>query len=207
MKFFFQTYQKLQNPEAMPENALRRMVRGVSCREYEGCLEPLAKGFGMKRSSVSRGFVKASAKQMKTLTERRFEGQEFRGGVHRRGALWGRDAGGGPGGESRERRWGEGHFGAAPRGHGECPGLHRPVDGLEGSGLNFENPMLFVLDGSKALAAAVKRLCGSQVQIQRCQQHKIRNVLGYVAKKHHDEIRSRMAEAYACKDWRKARSA
>jgi putative transposase len=28
-----ETYQKLQNPESMPENALRRMVRGVSCRE------------------------------------------------------------------------------------------------------------------------------------------------------------------------------
>jgi len=196
-----QTYQKLQNPQAMSESALRHMVRGVSCREYEGCLEPLAEGFGMKRSSVSRGFVKASAKQMKTLTERRFEGQEFVRcssmgcpmGVRCWWWLWG---------ESREKRRGEGHFGAAPGGHGECPGLHRPFDGLEGSGVELRNPMLFVLDGSKALAAAVKRLCGSQVRIQRCQQHKIRNVLGYVAKKHHDDIRSRMAEAYACKDWR-----
>ncbi len=45
-----ETYQKLQNPEAIPESALRHMVRGVSCREYEGCLEPLAKGFETKGS-------------------------------------------------------------------------------------------------------------------------------------------------------------
>ena len=56
---------------------------------------------------------------------------------------------------------------------------------------------------AKALTAAVKRLCGSKVQIQRCQQHKIRNVLSYLAEKYHDDIRGRMADAYACKDWHK----
>ncbi len=197
-----ETYQWLQSPEAMPENALRRMVRGVSCRDYEGCLEPMTQGFGTKRSSVSRGFVKASAKGMQSLAERRFEGQEFvavfidgmpYGGemlVVALGVLAGAEAG---------KKLILGLRQGATENTQVCTDL---LTDLRDRGLSFEDPMLFVLDGSKALAAAVKRLCGPQVQIQRCQQHKTRNVLGYLAEKYHDDIRGRMAEAYACKDWR-----
>ena len=202
-----ETYQKLQNPESMPENALRRMVRGVSCREYEGCLEPLAKGFGIKRSSVSRGFVKASANQMKTLGERRFEGQEFVA-VFIDGVPYGGEmlvvALGVKGGKDAGEKVILGLRQGATENAQVCTDL---LTNLRDRGLSFENPMLFVLDGSKALAAAVKRLCGPQAPIQRCQQHKIRNVLGYLADKHHDDVRGRMASAYACKDWREGEKA
>ena len=195
-----QTYQKLQDPQAMSQSVLRRMIRGVSCREYEGCLEPLAEGFGMKRSSVSRGFVKASAKQMKTLGERRFEGQEFVA-VFIDGVPYGGEmlvvALGVKAGKGAGEKVILGLRQGATENAQVCTDL---LTDLRDRGLSFENPMLFVLDGSKALASAVKRLCGPRVQIQRCQQHKIRNVLGYVAEKHHDDIRSKMAEAYACKD-------
>lgn len=196
-------YQRLQSPEAMPENAMRRMVRGVSCREYEGCLEPMVKGFGIKRSSVSRGFVKASAQRMKNLAERRFDGQEFvavfidgvpYGGemlVVALGVLAGANAG---------KKVILGLRQGATENAEVCTDL---LTDLRDRGLDFEDPMLFVLDGAKALTAAVKRLCGSKVQIQRCQQHKIRNVLSYLAEKYHDDIRGRMADAYACKDWHK----
>lgn len=202
-----ETYQKLQNPESMPENALRRMVRGVSCREYEGCLEPLAKGFGIKRSSVSRGFVKASANQMKTLGERRFEGQEFVA-VFIDGVPYGGEmlvvALGVKGGKDAGEKVILGLRQGATENAQVCTDL---LTDLRDRGLSFENPLLFVLDGSKALAAAVKRLCGPQAPIQRCQQHKIRNVLGYLADKHHDDVRGRMASAYACKDWREGEKA
>ncbi len=196
-----ETYRRMQNPDAMPENALRRMVRGVSCREYEGCLEPLAKGFGTKRASVSRGFVQESARQMKGLAERRFDGQGFVAvfidGVPYGGEMLvvalGVKAGAGAG-----EKVVLGLRQGATENAQVCTDL---LTDLRDRGLSFEDPMLFVLDGSKALTAAVKRLCGSKVQIQRCQQHKIRNVLSYLAEKYHDDIRGRMADAYACKNW------
>jgi putative transposase len=201
-----ETYRRLQSPEAMPENALRRMVRGVSCREYEGCLEPMARGFGTKRSSVSRGFVKASARRMKDLAERRFEGQEFVA-VFIDGVPYGGEmlvvALGVLGGAQAGQKVILGLRQGATENAQVCTDL---LTDLRERGLSFEDPMLFVLDGSKALAAAVKRLCGSQVQIQRCQQHKTRNVLGYLAEKYHDDIRGRMAEAYAEKDWEKGKA-
>jgi len=72
-----ETYGRLQSPEAMPQSVLKRMVRGVSCRDYEGVVDMAREGFGVKKSSVSRSFVKASAQEIPQLAERRFEGVRF----------------------------------------------------------------------------------------------------------------------------------
>ena len=72
-----ETYVRLQAPEAMPEAVLRRMVRGVSTRDYENVIDLTRDCFGVKKSSVSRGFVRASAAQVKALAERRFDGTYF----------------------------------------------------------------------------------------------------------------------------------
>src|SRR5262245_23229659 len=72
-----QTYKRLQSGDAMPQAVLRRMVRGVSTRDYEDVIDAARDGFGVARSSVSRGFVRASAADVKALAERRFDGERF----------------------------------------------------------------------------------------------------------------------------------
>lgn len=200
-----ETYQRLQSPDAMPQSVMRHMMRGVSCRDYEGCLEPVAKSFGMKRASVSRGFVKESAKEMQKLVERRFDDQEFVA-VFIDGVPYGGEmmvvALGVKAGKGAGEKVILGLRQGATENAEVCTDL---LTDLRDRGLSFDDPMLFVLDGSKALAAAVKRLCGSQVQIQRCQVHKTRNVLSYLSEKYHDDIRGRMSAAYACKDWTEGR--
>jgi hypothetical protein len=59
-----ETYAKLQSPEAMPRAALRRMVRGVSTREYEQVV---------RQPRV----VRASASAFEALAEWRFDGDRF----------------------------------------------------------------------------------------------------------------------------------
>jgi transposase-like protein len=139
---------------------------------------------------------------MQKLAERRFEGQEF-AVVFIDGVPYGGEmlvvALGVKAGKNAGEKVILGLRQGATENAQVCTDL---LTDLRDRGMNFEKPMLFVLDGSKALAAAVKRICGPKVQIQRCQQHKIRNVLSYLAKKHHKDIRGRMADAYACKDWR-----
>ena len=66
-----EVYGLARRQEAMPAAVLARMVRGVSCRDYEGVIESAAEGFGVKRSSVSRAFSTASAKKITELRERR----------------------------------------------------------------------------------------------------------------------------------------
>jgi transposase-like protein len=49
------------------------------------------------------------------------------------------------------------------------------VSDLAARGLDFSVPRLYVLDGGKALAAAMRRHAGEATVIQRCQEHKRRN--------------------------------
>jgi hypothetical protein len=72
-----ETYARLQSPDAMPRAVLRRMIRGVSTRDYAGVVELARNGFGVARSSVSREIVRASAADVRALAERRFQGQRF----------------------------------------------------------------------------------------------------------------------------------
>ena len=60
-------YAQFQRPEALPQAFLRRMVRGVSTRNYESVIDLASEGFGVKKSSVSRGFVQASTQKLESL--------------------------------------------------------------------------------------------------------------------------------------------
>jgi putative transposase len=70
-------YALLQSAGVMPESALAKMVNGVSCRRYERVVDLARESFGVKKSSVSRGFVRASAEQLQQLALRRFHEERF----------------------------------------------------------------------------------------------------------------------------------
>ena len=63
-------------------------------------------------------------------------------------------------------------------------------------GLPDDQRYLFALDGSKALHKAVTSVFGDNAVIQRCQVHKRRNVLSYLPKRYHFQMRSRMRMAW-----------
>ena len=61
----------------MPAAALAKMVRGVSCRDYEAVVDTARAGFGVNKSSVSRNFVEATREQVAAFAERRFDETTF----------------------------------------------------------------------------------------------------------------------------------
>lgn len=63
-----------------------------------------------------------------------------------------------------------------------------------------------MLDGAKALHAAVTRVWGKNAVIQRCQVHKKRNVKAHVPEKHWPELERRLGEAYRETDYVTARA-
>ena len=71
---------------------------------------------------------------------------------------------------------------------------------LVSRGLSCEAGVLFVLDGSKALAAGVGRVFGDRALIQRCQLHKRRNVSGYLPKGYGPSVDRQLAKAFADTD-------
>jgi putative transposase len=48
-------------------------------------------------------------------------------------------------------------------------------------GLDISKGILVVIDGAKALRSAVKAVFGDNVLVQRCQVHKVRNVLDHLS--------------------------
>jgi len=67
--------------------------------------------------------------------------------------------------------------------------------------------LLAVLDGSKALAKAVRSTFGNRFAIQRCQVHKLRNVLEHLPDTHQAEYRRKISAAYAMTSHADARRA
>jgi len=195
------TYAFLQSPEAMPEAVLRRMVRGVSCRDYEGVVDLARDGFGVNKSSVSRSFVKASAKEVRELSERRFDEERFLvifiDGVEYAGETMICAMGITEDGSKRILGLRQG----ATENADVCTAL---LTDLRDRGLKTDVPTLFVLDGSKALRAAVKRVWGRHAVIQRCQAHKKRNVQGHLPKKHWQELSRQLNLAYQGSDYQEA---
>jgi len=195
-----ETYRILQSSDAMPESALAKLVNGVSCRRYEQVVDLAREGFGVKKSSVSRGFVCASSKQVKEFAERRLDEQFvviYIDAQPYAGEMMVAALGITASGEKKLLGLRQG----ATENAAVCTSL---LEDLRERGVKTDVPTLFVLDGSKALRAAVDRVWGKWAVVQRCQVHKIRNVKAHLPEKHHDELVKRLRSAYGEADFEEA---
>ncbi|HUT90039.1 MAG TPA: transposase, partial [Thermoguttaceae bacterium] len=196
-----ENYGRLQSPEAMPEAVLKRLVRGVSCRDYEGVVDLAREGFGVQKSSVSRSFVKASAKEVRQLAERRFDGVRFPviyiDGTPYAGEAMIAALGITEDGQKRLLGVRQG----ATENAAVCTAL---LEDLCARGLDTSSPTLLVLDGGKALHAAAKRVWGRNALVQRCQVHKKRNVQQHLPQKHWPELSRQLNAAYHETDYDQA---
>jgi len=196
------TYSALKNPKGMRGSVLKNMILGISSRNYEEAVEGVMKGYGIKKSSVSRHFVQATAEQMRGFLERDISGLElvalFIDGIEFKGQLLvvalGLDKSG--------RKHILGLWQGATENATVCASL---LDDMVRRGLDTGKDYLFVLDGSKALRSAVAKIFGADVAVQRCQQHKRRNVREHLSKEHQAAIDARIAAAYNMTGYDEAR--
>jgi putative transposase len=72
---------------------------------------------------------------------------------------------------------------------------------LMNRGLDFTEPRIYVLDGGKALHAAVKKYAGESAPTQRCQVHKRRNVLDHLTDEDRPIVAKKLNAAYALEDY------
>jgi len=167
-------YEALQQDRGLSERMLGALLRGVSTREYADVLPEMAETVGVSRSSISRQAIEASAEQLKQLQERRWDqieilviyidGQRF-GAHHILSAV----------GVSVD---GKKHIlGIEPGATENAAAVKRLLTHLRDQGLPTDRKYLFVIDGAKALRAGIEEVFGAQQPVQRCRNHKIRNVL------------------------------
>jgi transposase-like protein len=78
------------------------------------------------------------------------------------------------------------------------------IDDLIERGLDPAVPRLFIIDGSKALAKAIRHSFGSHTPIQRCQIHKARNIMERLSPALHASVRRALRQAWELNDAAKA---
>ncbi len=198
------TYELLKAPRAADAGLFRKVLHGLSCRRYEACAEAVPEAFGLSASSVSRRFIRASAKTLKTFSERRLEqddvvvlildGKTFAAdmivialGITRQG----------------EKKI-LGFIQTATENEAVCAEFLR---GLVTRGLRTDHGLLCVIDGAKGLRKAIQTVFGRQAVVQRCQWHKRENVVAYLPKGQQDAWRRRLQQAYECPTYAEARAA
>jgi putative transposase len=196
------TYQHFADRDPLARVVLERMLAGVSTRRYERTQEPVGEDVetearSTSKSSVSRTFVERTRQALGELMSRQLgdlrlavmmlDGLELKGrmmivalGITTEGVkiplgLW--------------------------EGSTENATVATALlSDLVERGLDPEQGMLFVIDGSKALRKAVRSVFG-EVPVQRCLWHKQRNVLAHIAERDRPPVKARMRRAWRETDY------
>lgn len=191
-------YEAMQDDTALSERMLSILMKGVSTRNYEGVIGEMADSVGVSKSSVSRNFIEAGKVELARLLERRFDdkdilivyidGQEFSG--HLVIAAVGVDAKG--------FKHVLGLYSGATENTTVVKCL---LEDLVERGVKPDRKRLFVIDGSKALRKAINLVYGSCNPVQRCRNHKVKNVMDHLPEELKDQVKSVMKASYRL-DWR-----
>jgi putative transposase len=200
------TYEHFASRDALSRAVAERMLAGVSTRRYVRTSEPVgeqveAKARSTSKSSISRTFVQRTAETLKALMSRpladvrlavlMLDGIELKGrtnivalGITTDGVK-------------------------VPLGLWEGSTENKTVatallSDLVARGLDVEQGVLVVIDGSKALRAAVNAVLGPRTPVHRCVRHKERNVLEHLPERDRPRIKRRLRAAWAKDDHRQA---
>ncbi len=167
-------YAAMQNPTPMGARMLDILLHGVSTRNYKQVIPQMAETAGVSRSAVSRAAIEASEAEVEALLARRFDELKLLV-IYIDGLIFGDYTMIGAVGVDSE---GHKHVLGIREGATEnSTVVTELLEDIVSRGVDPKRKMLFVIDGSKALRAAINAVFGSHQPVQRCRAHKLRNVL------------------------------
>lgn len=182
--------------------AVERMLAGLSTRRYAAGLEPVGsdvteRSSGTSRSAVSRRFVERTRRALDELMSRRLEELDIvvllLDGIHVADHLC----------VVALAIDGDGHehpVGLVQGATENSAVVTRLLEDLVARGLDASRGLLLVIDGSKALRTAAMKVFGQRVLVQRCQEHKIRNVTEHLPTDQQGFTGRKLRAAYGLSD-------
>jgi len=197
-----QSYAAFSSTDLLAEGVVARMLAGLSTRRYTAGLEPVGHeveqaASGTSKSAISRRFVAATAERLAELLARRLDDRRwlvvfldgFGMGEHLLvGAL---------GVTNDGTKVPLGVVEGTTENKAVCTRL---VADLAERGLDTTKGVLFVIDGGKALERAIRAVFGAKALIQRCRQHKERNVTDHLPEAERPLVQRRLRAAWANPD-------
>jgi transposase-like protein len=186
-------YEAMQRDISTGERMLQILLNGVSTRRYQRVLPEMADTVGVSKSTVSREAMEASEAALKQLLERRFEEVELLI-IYIDGMKFGAQCVLAAVGVDVEGRK---HVLALREGATENAEAAKDLlQHLVERGIDPRRRRLFVIDGSKALRTAINAVFGAETPVQRCRNHKLRNVLGRLPREPQAQTASLMRAAW-----------
>lgn len=182
--------------DPLDDATLRAIAAGTSMRRYGRTLDPLPKGVAqssISKSAVSRRFVALSTTRLQAFLSRGLKDLKLRvlfidGKVFKDHCILialGVDSAG------------KKHVLGVREGSTENARVATDLlADLVARGLSTERPMLFVIDGAKALRKAVRDVFGDYGIVQRCQVHKTRNVIDLLPEHMKSSVGRALHDAY-----------
>jgi putative transposase len=198
------SYEMFHRGEPLTETVWEKLMLGLSTRRYGQAVRQFAEAYGLEKSAISEHFIEASRAKLKEMMERRldklrlcallidatpFAGQQMVAAL-------------GIGQDGRKTILGI-RQGATEN----ATVVGELLGDLMNRGLDYTQLRLYILDGGKALHAAVKKYAGESAPIQRCQVHKRRNVLDHLTDEQKPWVAKTLNAAYALEDYAAAKQA
>ncbi len=198
------SYELFHRGEPLTETVWEKLMLGLSTRKYGEAVRQFTEAYGLEKSAVSEHFIEASRAKLKEVMERRLDKMQFCALMIDATPFAGQQL--------------VAVLGITVDGKKMILGIRQGatenatvvgelLGDLLNRGLDFTVPRLYVLDGGKALTAAVKKYAGESAPIQRCQVHKRRNVLDHLTEEQKPGVAKRLNAAYGSEDHEAAKQA
>ena len=198
------TFQTMAQTDPLNRRVVEQMLVGVATRQYARSLEPLPPSVvsrGTSKSSVSRRFVAKTTAQLRAWQSVPLDGLDLVAllldGVHLGEHCLVVALGIAADGQKHALGLWEG----ATENAAVCQSL---LANLQSRGLRTDRSLLVILDGALALHKAVRTVFGEAALIQRCQVHKLRNILDHLPERQRPWVQAIVRRAYQAADVKQA---
>jgi len=199
-----ETYQRFQQPRALDRGLLRRVLLGLSCRRYADCAEAVPEAFGLAPSTVSRRYIRASARQLQALSERRLDGYDLVALLLDGKTFADDEMVIALGVTLQGQKVILGFVQTATENTRVVAAFLRD---LVARGLRYEQGLLVVIDGSKGLRRGVQEVFGDAAAVQRCAWHKRENIVAHLPTGQQATWRQKVQRAYEQPTYAEAKAA
>jgi putative transposase len=196
------SYEMFHRGEPLTETVWEKLMLGLSTRKYDQAVRQFTEAYGLEKSAISEHFIEASRKKLKAMMERRLDKTRLCALLIDATPFQGQQMVAALGIDEYGRKT---ILGIRQGATENATVVGELLADLVERGLDFSQPRLYILDGGKALSAAVKKHAGESAAIQRCQVHKRRNVLDHLTDEQKPAVAQKLNAAYALEDYAAAR--
>lgn len=199
------SYAAFQEPTMIDNLTLSRMIHGVSTGHYQETTAQVTESMGMKRNSVSKRWIRSSAKKLQALRDRDLSCYDIVA-IFIDGKAF-----------SRKKEMMVA-VGVTLKGEKVILGFvetssenHRVIrqffQGMKARGLRVDQEILFIMDGSKGIRKAVNLEFSETAFVQRCLWHKREDILSYLSEGDKAHYRPKLQTAYEKSSYLEAKEA